>query len=132
MHAARRGTFLAPVHGRSRMAQRRRMRHVLWRKRWKTTMCPHCTPAETQKIKSSRTEPIWIHPKVNRCQPQMELDTGSALTILPARMFHEHFDLPLQPTSTMLKPYAGDRLFVHTCVTMARSFEADTYGVDSD
>ena len=24
-------------------------------------------------------EPIWIHPQVNGCQLQMELDTGSAL-----------------------------------------------------
>ena len=43
MHAARRDTFLAPVHGRSRMAQRRRVRHMLWRKRRKTTLCSHCT-----------------------------------------------------------------------------------------
>ena len=60
-----------------------------------------CATAETHKIKSSRTTPIWIHPKVNGCQLQMELDMGSALTILPASMFHEHFHLPLQPTSTI-------------------------------
>ena len=47
---------------------------------------------------------------MNGYQLQMGLDTGSALTILPASMFHEHFDLPLQPTSTMLKTYAGDCL----------------------
>ena len=70
----------------------------------------NCATAETHTIKSSQTEPIWIHPKVNGCQLQIELDTGSALTTLPASMFHEHFDLPLQPTSIMLKPYAGDRL----------------------
>ena len=45
MHAARRDTFLAPVHGRSWMAQRRRVRHMLWRKRRKTTLCSHCTTA---------------------------------------------------------------------------------------
>ena len=50
----------------------------------------NCATAETHKIKSSRTEPIWIHPKVNGCQLQMKLDTGSALTILPASIFHEH------------------------------------------
>ena len=67
----------------------------------------------------------------------MELDTGSALTILPASMFHEHFDLPLQPTSTMLKPYAGDRLRpkgvfrAHVCYN-GQEFEADAYVVDSD
>ena len=65
----------------------------------------------------------------------MELDTGSALTILPAGMFHEHFDLPLQPT--MLKPYAGDRLRpkgvfrAHVCYN-GQEFEADAYVVDSD
>ena len=97
----------------------------------------NCTTAETHKIKSSRTEPIWIHPKVNGCQLQMELDTGSALTILPASMFHEHFDLPLQPTSTMLKPYAGDHLRpkgvfrAHVCYN-GQEFEADAYVVDSD
>ena len=49
MHAARRDTFLAPVHGRSRMAQRRRVRHMLWRKRRKTTLCSHCTTALLRK-----------------------------------------------------------------------------------
>ena len=75
--------------------------------------------------------------KVNGCQLQMELDTDSALTILPASMFHEHFDLSLQSTSTMLKPYAGDRLRpkgvfrAHVCYN-GQEFEADTYVVDSD
>ena len=67
----------------------------------------------------------------------MELDTGSALTILPATMFHAHFDLPLQPTSTMLKLYAGDRLRpmgafrAHVCYN-SQEFEADVYKIDSD
>ena len=67
----------------------------------------------------------------------MELDTGSALTILPASMFHAHFDQPLQPTSTMLKPYAGDRLrpmgafWAHVCYS-GEEFEANAYVVDSD
>ena len=50
----------------------------------------NCTTAETHKVKSSQTEPIWVHPKVNGRQLQIELDTGSALTILPTSMFHEH------------------------------------------
>ena len=97
----------------------------------------NCATAETHKIKSSRTETIWTHPKVNGCQLQMELDTGSALTILPPSMFHEHFDLPLQPTSTMLKPYSGDRprpkgvFRAHVCYN-GQEFEADAYVVDSD
>ena len=45
MQVARRGTFLAPVHGSNRMAQRRRVRHMRWRKRRKTTMCSQCTTA---------------------------------------------------------------------------------------
>ena len=49
MHVARRDTFLAPVHGRSLMAQRRRVRHMLWRKRRKTTLCSHCTTALMRK-----------------------------------------------------------------------------------
>ena len=49
MHAARRNTFPAPLHGRSRMAQRRRVRHMLWRKRRKTTTCSHCTTALLRK-----------------------------------------------------------------------------------
>ena len=49
LHVARRDTFLAPVHGRSRMVQRRRVRHKLWRKRRKTTMCSHCTTAQLRK-----------------------------------------------------------------------------------
>ena len=67
----------------------------------------------------------------------MELDTGSALTILPSSMFQAHFDLPLQPTSTMMKPYAGDRLWpkgvfrAHVCYN-GQKFEADAYVPDAD
>ena len=62
---------------------------------------------------------------------------GSALTVMPAIMFDEHFDLPLQPTSTMLKPYASDRLRpkgvfrAHVCYN-GQEFEAGAYVVDSD
>ena len=67
----------------------------------------------------------------------MELDTGSALTILPGTMFQAHFDLPLQPTSTIMKPYAGDRLrpkgmFRANVCYNGQKFEADTYVVDAD
>ena len=67
----------------------------------------------------------------------MELDTGSKRTILPGTMFQAHFDLPLQATSTMMKPYAGDRLRpkgmfrAHVCYN-GQKFEADTYVVDAD
>ena len=52
----------------------------------------NCTTAETHKILRvpERSRFGYISPKVNGCQVQMELDTGSALTILPASMFHEH------------------------------------------
>ena len=67
----------------------------------------------------------------------MELDTGSALTILPASMFHAHFDLPQQPTSTMLRPSAGDCLrpmgaFRAHVGYNGQEFEADVYVVNSD
>ena len=129
MHAARIDTFLAPVpRKKSDGAKKTCATHAVEETSEDDVVFAlhNCTTTETHKIKSSRTEPIWIHPKVNGCQLQMELDTGSALTILPASMFHEHFDLPLQPTSTMpsrtLVTVSGRReCFVHTCVTTARS-----------
>ena len=126
MHAAKSGTFLAQK--RSDGAKKTRATHAVedTSEDYDLFALHNCGTAEAHKIKSSQTEPIWIHPKVNGCQLPMELDTGSALTVMPAIMFDEHFDLPLQPTSPMLKPYASDRLrprvcFAHTCATTARS-----------
>ena len=41
----------------------------------------------------------------------MELDTGSALSIIPLRLYSAHFaDLELSPSSVVLKTYTGERV----------------------
>ena len=85
----------------------------------------------------TRVEPIWIDIKINGITIRMELDTGSALTILPTHVYNEHFKTPLQPTSTVLKPYSGARLhpkgvFHAQAVYADQYFDGDVYVVDTD
>ena len=59
------------------------------------------------------------------------------MELKPVSMLHAHFDLPLQPTSTMMKRYAGDRLRpkgvfrAHVCYN-GQKFEVDAYVLDAD
>ena len=57
--------------------------------------------------------PWWrnIEPTINGTPMRMELDTGSALSIIPDCLYHHHFSgLPLSPTSVVLKTYGGERI----------------------
>ena len=63
-----------------------------------------------QDTEHKRTE-IWIEPSINGRSLKMELDTGSALSIIPLRLYSAHFaDLELSPSSVVLKTYTGERV----------------------
>ena len=55
---------------------------------------------------------IWIDLKVEGKPLKMELDTGSAVSIIPHNLYREKFhDKPLQETKLMLKTYTGENIF---------------------
>ncbi|XP_041378038.1 uncharacterized protein K02A2.6-like [Gigantopelta aegis] len=62
----------------------------------------------TQKRKS---DVIWVHPKVEGIDFPMELDTGSALSIISTEFYNKHFKhLPLQSTKVVMKTYTGEKI----------------------
>ena len=51
---------------------------------------------------------IWIEPKLNGQKIRMELDTCSAVSVMPMDMFQKYLcDVELKPTNTILKTYTG-------------------------
>ena len=68
-----------------------------------------------QDTEHKRTE-IWIEPSINGRSLKMELDTGSALSIIPLRLYSAHFaDLELSPSSVVLKTYTGRTSAANRC-----------------
>lgn len=54
---------------------------------------------------------IWITTTVSGVKLQMELDTGSALSVISETDYNKLFShLPLQKTSVMLKTYTGEKV----------------------
>ncbi|XP_028327385.1 uncharacterized protein K02A2.6-like [Gouania willdenowi] len=54
---------------------------------------------------------IWVTPKVNRVPLKMELDTGSALSLISNKDYMKNFpDMKLSRTSVKLKTYTGQRV----------------------
>ena len=52
---------------------------------------------------------IWIEPKLNGKKIRMELDTGSAVSVMPLDMFQKYLcDVELKPTNTILKTYTRE------------------------
>ena len=58
---------------------------------------------------SSNANAMWIFPKINGHKFKFELDTGSAVSIMPMDMFGEKFKKSqLKPTRLTLKTYTGE------------------------
>ena len=57
----------------------------------------------------SKSDAIWLRPRINDVKLKMELDTGSALSIISNRDFWRHFNsLKLKETPIELKTYTGE------------------------
>ena len=64
---------------------------------------------EVHNVNKSSSDVIWVDVKVENQPLSMELDTGSAVSILPYDMFLERFrDKKLVKTTTVLKTYTGE------------------------
>ena len=60
-------------------------------------------------IEKSDSDKIMINCKINKASIEMEVDTGSAVTLINRDLFERHFsDAKLQPTTTVLKSFTGD------------------------
>ena len=74
---------------------------------------------EVHNVNKSSSDVIWVDVKVENQPLSMELDTGSAVSILPYDMFLERFrDKKLEKTTTVLKTYTGELIVPVGCLTM--------------
>ena len=69
----------------------------------------------SRSINNVSTKPknniIWIQPKFNDCTSKKELDTGSAVSILPKYGYRRLFpNQPLSKPSLVLKTYSGEKI----------------------
>jgi hypothetical protein len=66
---------------------------------------------ELHKVSKAHTNIIWITLEVEGESLQMELDTGSAVIVLPLSKYTTTFKpSKLHPTTTVLKTYTGERI----------------------
>ncbi|CAB4010092.1 Retrovirus-related Pol poly from transposon [Paramuricea clavata] len=74
---------------------------------------------EVNNVNKSSRDVIWVDVKVENQPLSMELDTGSAVSILPYDMFLERFrDKELEKTTTVLKTYTGELIVPVGCLTV--------------
>lgn len=69
--------------------------------------------ADCNSVKENKScaDIIWITPRVNGKTFKMELDTGSAVSVISKSEFKAQFgDLPLKSTSVTLKTYSGEKV----------------------
>ena len=53
---------------------------------------------------------IWVTPKINGTEIKMELDTGSAVSIIPTSLYNKHFKEKLSDSEMTLRGYSGERI----------------------
>jgi len=60
---------------------------------------------------SDKDQVIWVSPEVQGRVVKMELDTGSAVSVLPYKQYKEHFGhVKLAKSLVSLKTYAGQKI----------------------
>lgn len=64
---------------------------------------------EIYSLKSDLKQAIWLTPQVNGQKIRMELDTGSAVSVMSQYEFEKYFKTTkLKPSPVKLKTYAGE------------------------
>ena len=66
---------------------------------------------EVHNVNKATSDIIWVNLKVEEQPLDMELDTGSAVSIIPYELYQKRFsDKNLEKTTTLLKTYTGERI----------------------
>lgn len=66
---------------------------------------------ELNTVTSPSSSIIWVTPDIEGKPLKMELDTGSAVSIISTTVYNEHFKaIKLKNTNVLLKTYSGERL----------------------
>ena len=66
---------------------------------------------EIHSIKNSKSNVIWITPEVDGKPLKMELDTGSAVSVLPFSQYQKLYpNVKLKKSTTLLQTYTGEKI----------------------
>ena len=78
-----------------------------------------------------RSDVISVTPKIEGKHLQMELDTGSAISVIPIRTYKELFShKPLSETKTRLKTYSGETITPAGIINVLVNYEGQEHNLD--
>ena len=78
-----------------------------------------------------RSDVISVAPKIEGKHLQMELDTGSAISVIPIRTYKELFShKPLSETKTRLKTYSGETITPAGIINVLVNYEGQEHNLD--
>ena len=70
-----------------------------------------CFNVQISSVNSINSANIWLYPKINGHECKFELDTGSAVSVMPVHVFEKHFKREqLSPTKISLRTYTGEQI----------------------
>ena len=71
-----------------------------------------CASLEVHQVGSKKgSDVIWVTPQVEGRDLRMELDTGSAISAIPLRVYKQHYgQLQIKRTDILLKSYTGQQI----------------------
>ena len=128
-----------PGHGSSGKSPSRNLRYDRGRKFSKThTLEEEDASLYRTSTTTGRANALMVEPKINGKAIRMELDTGSALSIVPECLYRQHLaTTPLSPTSVVLKTYSGQRITPLGAITVhvdynGQHHEGPVYVVKTD
>ena len=78
-----------------------------------------------------RSDIISVTPKIEKKYLKMELDTGSAISVIPIRIYKELFHhKPLSVTNTILKTYSGQTITAAGIINVSVNYEGQEHNLD--
>ena len=78
-----------------------------------------------------RSDIISVTPKIEGKYLKMELDTGSAISVIPIRIYKELFHhKPLSVTNTILKTYSGQTITPAGIINVSVNYEGQEHNLD--
>ena len=70
---------------------------------------------------------IWVTPKIEGTPLRMELDTGSAVSVVPFQLYRAKFShIKLQRSQTTLRTYTGGKLYPKGKINCRVSLDGQT------
>ena len=78
-----------------------------------------------------RSDIINVTPKIEGKYLKMELDTGSAISVIPIRIYKELFHhKPLSVTNAILKTYSGQTITPAGIINVSVNYEGQEHNLD--